>query len=216
MQIVLPAAVVEPLDGITLLKKIERVGRISHRSEDRITEESYLPFVRKWAIESAHETLLEHGSISVRIRCDRGVSHEIVRHRLSSIIQESTRYVRYDSGEVKVIEPPLQTEKAQRLWKTAWEYAEGDYIDLLAMGEPPEIARSVLPTSLATSLALTANLREWRLILKLRTAKAAHPQMRQIMVPLLRHFQSKIPVIFDDIAPAEYPEPGAVVTEGEV
>jgi thymidylate synthase (FAD) len=117
---------------------------------------------------------------------------------------------------MEFIEPPFKTQKALDRWKMVCDCAAADYSYLLKIGEPPEIARSVLPNSLATTLALTANLREWRLILKLRTAKAAHPQMRQIMVPLLRYLQIKIPAVFDDVIPAEYPEPGALVTEGDV
>ena len=193
-----------PIDGAEILKRIEKAGRTCYKSEDRITEESAKSFVRK-LMERGHESVLEHASITVRFVCDRGVSHEIVRHRLASYSQESTRYCNYSNyrfgSELTVIKPCFLTEKtgAYMSWVTAMHLAEIMYSDMLAEGCTPQEARSVLPSSTKTEVVMTANLREWRHFLKLRTAKAAHPQMRELTVPLLKELQAWIPVIFDDI-----------------
>ena len=190
--------------GEELLKGIEKAGRTCYKSEDRITEESAKVFVRK-LIERGHESVLEHESITVRFVCDRGISHEIVRHRLASFSQESTRYCNYSNdrfgSELTFIKPCFLPEVSvtYRLWKRAMFVAEKKYFGLLDWGCTPQEARSVLPNSTKTEVVMTANLREWRHFLKLRTAKAAHPQMRELTVPLLKELQERIPVVFDDI-----------------
>ena len=195
-----------PIDGAEMLKRIEKAGRTCYKSEDRITDESAESFVRK-LIERGHESVLEHESITVRFICDRGVSHEIVRHRLASYSQESTRYCNYSGDrfgyEITFIKPYFLNEVsvAYRLWKQAMFVAEKKYFGLLSWGCTPQEARSVLPNSVKTEIVMTANLREWRHFLKLRTAKAAHPQMRELTVPLLHELQERIPVVFDDIQP---------------
>ena len=186
-----------PIDGAEILKRIEKAGRTCYKSEDRITEQSAKGFVRK-LIERRHESVLEHESITVRFVCDRGVSHEIVRHRLASYSQESQRYVRYN-GDIEFINPRMPNAKAYEAWKELCERAEETYKELLSYGVQPQQARSVLPNSTKTEIVMTANLREWRHFLKLRTAKAAHPQMRELTVPLLKELQERIPVVFDDI-----------------
>ena len=194
-----------PIDGTKILKRIEKAGRTCYKSEDRITEESAKVFIRK-LIERGHESVLEHESITVRFVCDRGVSHEIVRHRLASYSQESTRYCNYSNDrfgyEITFIKPYFLKEGtvAYALWFTAMHLANIMYSDMLAEGCTPQEARSVLPNSTKTEIVMTANLREWRHFLKLRTAKAAHPQMRELTVPLLHELQERIPVVFDDIA----------------
>ena len=194
-----------PIDGAEILKRIEKAGRTCYKSEDRITEESATAFVRK-LIERGHESVLEHESITVRFVCDRGVSHEIVRHRLASYSQESTRYCNYSGDRfgsgLTVIKPYFLKEKtgAYTSWITAMFVAEKEYFAMLNWGCTPQEARSVLPNSTKTEVVMTANLREWRHFLKLRTAKAAHPQMRELTVPLLHELQRQIPVVFDDIA----------------
>ena len=188
-----------PIDGAEILKRIEKAGRTCYKSEDRITEQSAKGFVRK-LIERRHESVLEHESITVRFVCDRGVSHEIVRHRLASYSQESQRYVRYN-GDIEFINPRMPNAKAYEAWKKLCERAEETYKELLSYGVQPQQARSVLPNSTKTEIVMTANLREWRHFLKLRTAKAAHPQMRELTVPLLKELQERIPVVFDDIQP---------------
>ena len=195
-----------PIDGAEILKRIEKAGRTCYKSEDRITEESAENFVRM-LIERGHESVLEHESITVRFICDRGISHEIVRHRLASFSQESTRYCNYSNyrfgSELTVIKPCFLKEKtgAYMSWFAAMHLADIMYSDMLAEGCTPQEARSVLPSSTKTEVVMTANLREWRHFLKLRTAKAAHPQMRELTVPLLHELQERIPVVFDDIQP---------------
>ena len=195
-----------PIDGAEILKRIEKAGRTCYKSEDRITDESAEAFVRK-LIERGHESVLEHESITVRFICDRGVSHEIVRHRIASFSQESTRYCNYSNDrfgyEITFIKPYFLKEGtvAYALWSTAMHLANIMYSDMLAEGCTPQEARSVLPNSTKTEVVMTANLREWRHFLKLRTAKAAHPQMRELTVPLLHELQERIPVVFDDIQP---------------
>ena len=188
-----------PIDGAEILKRIEKAGRTCYKSEDRITAESAEAFVRM-LIERGHESVLEHESITVRFVCDRGVSHEIVRHRLASYSQESQRYVRYN-GDIEFINPRMPNAKAYAAWQELCERAEETYRELLSYGVQPQQARSVLPNSTKTEIVMTANLREWRHFLKLRTAKAAHPQMRELTVPLLKELQERIPVVFDDIQP---------------
>ena len=193
-----------PIDGAEMLKRIEKAGRTCYKSEDRITAESATAFVQK-LIERGHESVLEHASITVRFVCDRGVSHEIVRHRIASFSQESTRYCNYSNDrfgyEITFIKPYFLKEGtvAYALWSTAMHLANIMYSDMLAEGCTPQEARSVLPNSTKTEVVMTANLREWRHFLKLRTAPAAHPQMRELTVPLLKELQERIPVVFDDI-----------------
>lgn len=195
-----------PIDGAEILKRIEKAGRTCYKSEDRITDESAKSFVQK-LIERGHESVLEHGSITVRFICDRGISHEIVRHRIASFSQESTRYCNYSGdrfgNNITFIKPCFLDEGTggYKLWKQAMFVAEKEYFELLNLGCTPQEARSVLPNSVKTEIVMTANLREWRHFLKLRTAKAAHPQMRELTVPLLHELQEQIPVVFDDIQP---------------
>lgn len=187
-----------------ILKAIETAGRVCYKSEDKITEGSAKKFVAN-IIKRGHEAVLEHQSITVKFICDRGVSHEIVRHRLAAYCQESTRYCNYSKdgfgGQVTFIQPNFldRGTRGWELWVLACEQAEKAYFDLLNWGCSPQEARAVLPNSLKTEVVMTANLREWRHFFKLRTAPAAHPQMREVTIPLLRRMQELIPVVFDDI-----------------
>lgn len=191
-------------NGMDILKSIERAGRICYKSEDKITDDSCVEFVRK-IIARGHEAVLEHESITVKFIVDRGVSHEIVRHRLASYCQESTRYCNYSKSgfgnEITVIEPCFLEENTHTyaIWKNACGNAEMSYFDLLLSGCTPQEARSVLPNSLKTEVVMTANLCEWRHFLKLRCSKAAHPQMREVAIDLLHQLRAQIPVVFDDI-----------------
>lgn len=198
MKIINPSVTIEtPLDGAGILKAIERAGRTAYKSEDKITDDSAERFIRM-LLKRGHESPLEHQSITVRIVCDRGISHELVRHRLASYTQESTRYCRY-GGEMQFIKPvdvPRNTVEYV-VWEQGCEAAEKAYNRLLASGVKPETARSVLPNCLKTEIVMTANLREWRHILKLRTAPDAHPDMRVIMCDLQEQLREKIPVVFD-------------------
>ena len=191
-------------EGQQILKKIELIGRTCYKSEGRIAEGSAEKFVAN-LIKRGHEAVLEHASITVKFVVDRGVSHEIVRHRLASYCQESTRYCNYakdDFGsEITVIEP-FYLEKgtdAWECWKDSCEEAENEYFSLLKWGCTAQEARAVLPNSLKTELVMTANLREWRTFFKLRTAPSAHPQMLEVTRPLLDELKQLIPVVFDDI-----------------
>ncbi len=203
MRIVKPGfEILDAIDGTGILKKLELCGRTCYKSEDKITDGSAEKLVRR-VISSGHESVIEHEKVTVRIICDRGVSHEIVRHRIASYSQESTRYCNYGkAGELTFIQPCFFPEGSDqyRVWAEAMEAAEHAYLALLCDGASPQEARRVLPNSLKTEIVVTMNLREWRHFLKLRTAKAAHPQIREIAVPLLAEFQRRIPVIFDDIA----------------
>ena len=201
----------EPVNGSEILRKIERIGRVCYKSEDKITDGSAEKFVRG-IIKSGHESVIEHQNISVKVTCDRGVSHEIVRHRLASYSQESTRYCNYTGekfgGEVSVIdiatgfEYDLTSEKDWEkldLWRRAMVMAEFYYNKLIEAGAKPEEARSVLPNSTKTEIVMTMNLREWRHFLRLRGGKAAHPQIREVADMILELFHKEIPVVFDDI-----------------
>lgn len=191
-------------NGIDILKHIEKCGRVCYKSEGKITNDSYISFVKK-IIEKGHEAVLEHFNVTVKFICDRGVSHEIVRHRIASYCQESTRYCNYSKdafqNEITVIEP-LYLDPGTRehyIWRVSCKNAEKDYFDLLDAGCPPQEARAVLPNSLKTELVMTTNLREWRHFLKLRCSSAAHPQMREVACMLRDQFKQYIPIVFDDI-----------------
>ena len=196
--------ILDKIDGMEVLKKIERVARTCYKSEDYIKEGSAERLVKS-LIDRGHEAMLEHYSFSIKFVCDRGVSHEIVRHRVASFAQESTRYCNYSKdkfgNELTFINPCFfeKGEQKYNIWEISMERAEKTYFNLLSVGCTPEQARSVLPNSIKTEIVMTANLREWRHFLKLRTAQAAHPQMRELTIPLLKELKEKIPVIFDDI-----------------
>lgn len=204
--------------GIKELQHIEKIGRVCYKSEDRITEdgESAKKFVAM-LIKNGHEAMIEHSSLSVKFTVDRGVSHELVRHRIASFAQESTRYCNYANnkfgGECTYIDiaPGIELDTKMRNmskeevdavydeWVLAMEDAEKHYMRLLELGATPQIARSVLPNSTKTEITITANYREWRNFFKLRVPKTAHPQMREVTIKLLKELKTRIPVIFDDI-----------------
>ncbi len=186
------------------LTHLESAARTCYKSEDKIKPGSAKNLLAR-IIRTGHESVLEHSSASVRIICDRGISHEIVRHRICAFSQESTRYANYSQNkfgnEITVIKPFFWEEGSEQFarWKNAMETAEKAYLELMKNGASAQEARSVLPNSLKTELVMTANMREWRHIFKLRCAKAAHPQIRQIMLPLLETMYKHIPLIFEDV-----------------
>ncbi len=202
MRLVSPSfEILNPPKREEVLRHLELCGRVCYKSEDKMTEESASRMVRM-LIERGHESPIEHFSISVRIICDRGVSHEWVRHRVASYSQESTRYCNYSNAkfgsELTFIKPyfaepgsPLFTE-----WEKAMENAENSYFAMLKEGAKPEDARSVLPNSLKTEFICTMNLREWRHFFSLRCAPAAHPAMREIAIPLREAFRELLPELF--------------------
>lgn len=194
-------------EGQKMLQKLELIGRTCYKSEDKITEDSAEKFVAG-LIKRGHEAMLEHVSITVKFVTDRGISHEIVRHRLASFAQESTRYCNYSKDkfgkELTFIIPDFLTYGSEgfKIWKEQMKQAEKTYFAMLEAGHTPQEARSVLPNSLKTELVMTANIREWRNFFKLRAANstgAAHPQMLEITRPLLDNLKVMIPVVFDDI-----------------
>jgi thymidylate synthase (FAD) len=198
------AEILPLISADTMLKHIETCGRVCYKSEERIGDGSAEAFIRG-IIARGHESVLEHCSITVRIICDRGVSHELVRHRLASYSQESTRYCNYSKdkfgNEITVIQPRflLRKSEAWNAWRDACVTAEEIYFEMLENGCTAQEARAVLPNSLKTEVMMTANIREWRHILKLRTSPAAHPQMREIMSLLYDQLMAYAPVLFDDI-----------------
>lgn len=211
MKIIQPYFVIEDIDsvGIPMLKRIEKAGRTCYKSEDKITDDSAVKFV-KMVIASGHESVIEHEKITVRFICDRGVSHEIVRHRLASYSQESTRYCNYSKdkfgNEITVIDPamafgwePRETCRLWCIWEDSCKQAEQNYFELVAYGATPQEARSVLPNSLKTEVVMTANLREWRWFFEKRAHKAAHPQMRELAYPLRAEMRLLLPGVFDDV-----------------
>ena len=193
-------AILTPIRREDIYGMIERAGRTAYKSEDRITDDSADKFIQD-IVKRGHESVLEHVSISVRFVTDRGVTHELVRHRLCAYTQESTRYCNYGGKDMLFIEPVFWKDddvKSLR-WTICLLECEDSYNYLIANGATPQEARTVLPNSLKTEIVCTANIREWRHILKLRTSKAAHPQMRALMLPLLKEFQEYLPVLFRDI-----------------
>lgn len=204
--------------GIQELQHIEKIARVCYKSEDKITEdgESAKKMVTM-LIRNGHEAMIEHSSLSVKFTVDRGVTHELVRHRIASFAQESTRYCNYSLGkfgnEINVIDindaiyldnkmknmDAVTIDKIYNEWGFAMEDAERHYLKMIELGATPQIARSVLPTSTKAEITITANYREWRNFFKLRIPANAHPQMREVTIPLLKELKSKLPIIFDDI-----------------
>ena len=205
--------------GIEELKHIEKIGRVCYKSEGKITEdgESAKKFV-KMLIDKGHEAMIEHSSLSIKFTVDRGVSHELVRHRIASFAQESTRYVNYSldkfGNEINVIDifggikldNKMKNIDAQTInfiineWYQAMGDAEKHYMKMMELGATPQIARSVLPNSTKTEITITPNYRAWRNFFKLRVPSTAHPQMREVTIPLLKELKTRLPIIFDDIS----------------
>jgi len=178
---------------------IEKAGRTCYKSKSEITSNNTKKFI-KMIIEKGHDSVLEHGVVSLRFICDRGVSHEIVRHRMGSYSQESTRYVNYKNG-LEIIKPCFWNSDfcGYDFWLDAMTFSELQYKNLIKSGATPQEARSVLPNSLKTELVMTANFREWRHVLKLRLSKQAHPQIREIMYLALKILYKNSPTVFGDI-----------------
>jgi thymidylate synthase (FAD) len=204
MQIIEPSVSIEiPINGEQILKNIEKIGRVCYKSEDKITSDSSKRFIQN-LMNSGHESVIEHISVSFRVICDRGVSHEIVRHRIASYSQESTRYCDYSADkfdkQLTFIKPLFfdSEDCKYKLWHNSMENAEIVYRELIQNGASPQEARSVLPNSLKTEIVMTMNLREWRHFIKLRTSKAAHPQMRQVALLILKKLKNNVPILFDE------------------
>lgn len=197
---------------------IEASGRTCYRSEDKITPTSAAEFIGMLMKEKGcfpdgrpkpkHHSVIEHASASFRFVCDRGVTHEMVRHRLAAYSQESTRYCNYGKtkfgGEIRVIRPPFKghATEASVVWETVVAQTERAYLRLLALGQPPQIARSVLPNCLKTEIVMTCNFREWLHVFSLRTDlnPRAHPQIREIMNIAQRILCGECPAVFGAVA----------------
>lgn len=200
MLIVTPSVkVLDDIDGMQLLKKIEVAGRTCYKSEECITEESCKKFVRS-IIASGHHSVLEHVNISVKVICDRGVSHEIVRHRIASYSQESTRYCSYNKdkfgSQLCFVQPEfaLDEEDLEMLRRIEEYYMKC----ITEKGRKAQQARYFLPNGLKTEIVMTMNLREWRHFFALRTSTAAHPQMREVAFIILNELSARIPVVFEE------------------
>lgn len=222
MRLILPS--IEFLHMTTRpLETIERASRTCYKSEDRITPGSAAIFVLQ-LLDREHFAMIEHAHASYRVICDRGVTHEIVRHRLFSYAQESTRYCNYKSGVTFIIPCWFPESVGEGEYKTSWNSVSGKvdiesycnrisnqadtwfaamasaelrYKYLIESGWTPQQARSVLPNSLKTEIVITGNLREWLHFLTLRTATTAHPQMQEVAKMLLVDMQKRVPVLFD-------------------
>lgn len=209
MKVIKPTFVIEQeLNEDKMLQAIERAGRTCYKSENLISSESAKKFVTN-ILKLGHESVIEHEKITVRIICDRGVTHEIVRHRIASYSQESTRYCNYCNdrfgNELTFIEPCFfssnseEDKKNKQIWLDTMAMIEKNYNSLIENGAKPEEARAILPNSLKTEIVVTMNLRAWRHFFKLRADKSAHPQIREIANQILDEFKQKLPTIFGDL-----------------
>ena len=188
----------------SMMRRLERCARICYKSEDKMDDEYNRNFLQR-IVASGHESVIEHEKVTALFIIDRGISHELVRHRIGSYSQESTRYCNYSrdkfGSEISVINPFFYVEgsRAYKLWEESCLMAEKNYLELLQLGSSPQEARSLLPNCLKTEIAVTYNIREWRHFFQLRCSSAAHPQMRQVAIPLLLLFKDKFGALFDRI-----------------
>lgn len=204
MQIVDPYIQVEKVNGIQIMKNIERACRTCYRSEGKITEESYKTLLKN-CITRGHESVLEHEKVTIRMYCDLGVYKDLTRHRIASFSIESTRYCNYGKdkfdNELKIIKP-CNIEEGTDIyanWKNACEAIEKNYMEMSKKGALPDQLRMILPHSIAAEVTMTANIREWKHILSLRASNHTHPSIRQLMIPLLLYFKQIMPEIFEDV-----------------
>ncbi len=203
MKIVEPWIKVEKIDGIKIMKRIERACRTCYRSEGKITEDSYKKLLNN-CITRGHESVLEHEKVTVRIYSDVGSYKDLTRHRMASFSVESTRYCSYDKdkygNEISFINPVyIEDKEMYETWKKTMQEIENGYIKMKKLGATTDMCREVLPHSTAGEYTMTANIREWKHILALRTTNHVHPSIRQVLIPLLKYFQEEMPEIFGDI-----------------
>lgn len=212
MNIIKPSVEIIDMDDYdNIIKKIEKIGRVCYKSESNISDGSAERFISN-ILKRGHESVIEHESITVRMVCDRGITHEIVRHRIASYSQESTRYCNYTNdkfgNQITVIDLAsgfqydLDDDKdlaLYKVWTEAMESAEKSYFKMLELGATPQEARSVLPNSLKTEIVVTMNLRSWRNFFRLRCDSHAHPQMREVAGIALEVFKEKLPIFFSDL-----------------
>lgn len=211
MNVIKPSVeIVDMQDYDQMIQKIEKIGRVCYKSEGNIKEDSAERFIIN-LLKRGHESVIEHETITIRLTCDRGITHEIVRHRIASYSQESTRYCNYAGdkfgNQITVIdlasgfEYDLTNENDRakyEVWTKAMETAEKYYFQMLELGATPQEARSILPNSLKTEIVMTMNLRSWRNFFRLRCDSHAHPQMREVAGIALAEFKKRLPVFFSD------------------
>ena len=196
---------ITPLNRDVTLKRIEQIARTCYQSEGAIKPGSDAKMVAMLC-KNHHYAMIAHLSLSIKFITDRGVANEIVRHRIGSYAQESTRYCNYNKdkfdNQITVIDHGY-TGDLHACWLEAVDDAETSYQIMIAKGATPEQARDVLPLCLKTEIVCTWNLREWHEVLRLRTAKDAHPAIRELMIPVLHELQEVYPEIFNDIEVTE-------------
>jgi thymidylate synthase, flavin-dependent len=203
MRLVEPWIKVEKFDGIKIMKRIERACRTCYRSEDKISEDSYKNLLTN-CLNRGHESVLEHEKITVRIYSDIGSYKDLTRHRFASFSVESTRYCSYNKdkygNEIAIIDPVyIEDKEVYATWKNAMEEMEKSYMKMKELGATTDMCREILPHSTAAEYTMTANIREWKHILELRTTNHVHPAIRQILIPLLLLFKEQMPEIFGNI-----------------
>ena len=203
MRLVEPWIEVENFDGVKIMKRIERACRTCYRSEDKISEESYKNLLTN-CLNRGHESVLEHEKITVRIYSDIGTYKDLTRHRFASFSVESTRYCSYNKdkygNEIAVVNPVyIEDKEVFETWKKAIEDMEKAYMKMKELGASTDMCREILPHSTAAEYTMTANIREWKHILELRTTNHVHPAIRQVLIPLLLLFKEQMPEIFGDI-----------------
>ena len=203
MKIIDPKIEVEKYDGVKIMKNIERACRTCYRSEDKISEESYKNLLTN-CLNRGHESVLEHEKITVRIYSDIGTYKDLTRHRFASFSVESTRYCSYNKdkygNEIAVVNPVyIEDKEVFETWKKAIEDMEKAYMKMKELGASTDMCREILPHSTAAEYTMTANIREWKHILELRTTNHVHPAIRQVLIPLLLLFKEQMPKIFGDI-----------------
>lgn len=220
MKIVQPYAVMKDVhsqgEGIEMLRRVEYIARVSHRSEEAQTSDSWDRFLRSIVLQHGDWSVVEHEKVTCEFLVDRGITHEIVRHRIGSYTQESTRFVNYSKPGhgALFIKPPYPISQEDQFgiyphglfseqWHRSIDQAEESYKTMVESGIKPQIARSVFPNALASKIIVTYNLRSWRHFFIMRTSAQAHPQMREVVDPLLWQFQECIPILYEDIIPGE-------------
>jgi len=203
MEIIKPSyEILTNINGIEILKFIEKISRVCYKSEDKIDLTSYTIFIKK-LVANNHLAMLEHFNISIKFIHNRGFTHELVRHRVASYAQESTRYINYaKQNEGLIFIKPYWFDKQEHLietWQALMLNIENNYISMKNFGLSPQAIRGILPNDIKTEIVVTTNLREWKHILELRLASSAHPDMRRILYPLALELKNKIPIIFDNL-----------------
>ena len=207
MRIVEPWIKVEKIDGTKIMKRIERACRTCYRSEGKITDDSYKNLIKN-CITRGHESVLEHEKVTVRIYSDVGSYKDLTRHRFASFSIESTRYCSYDKdkygNEIAFMNPVyMENKEMYEIWKKTMQEIENGYIKMKELGATTDMCREILPHSTAAEYTMTANIREWKHILALRTTNHVHPSIRQVLIPLLKYFKEEMPEIFGEV---EYDE----------